>query len=51
MLMKNINMRLDIFINVHLLVYHPGIKHSLMHGHGTRKHYTSYKFSCEFTST
>ena len=23
----------------HWLVYHPGIKHSLMHGHGTHKHY------------
>jgi hypothetical protein len=42
MLMKNINVWLDIFINVHnvqLLVYHPGVKHSLMHGHETHKHY------------
>jgi len=28
---------IEIFINVHVLVYHIHLKHSLMHGYGTHK--------------
>jgi hypothetical protein len=36
LLVKN-NMWLNIFVNVHLLVYHVSIKHSLMNGNGTHE--------------
>jgi hypothetical protein len=36
LLVKN-NMRLNIFVNVHMLVYHVSIKHSLKHGNGTHE--------------
>ena len=36
LLVKN-NMWLNIFVKVHLLVYHVGIKHSLVHGNGTHE--------------
>ena len=37
MLVKDNNMWLNIFMNVHLLVYHGSIKHSLVHKYGTQK--------------
>jgi hypothetical protein len=39
MLVKNNNTWPNIFMKVHLLVYHTSIKRSLMHGHGTHKYH------------
>jgi hypothetical protein len=49
-LVKN-NMWLNIYVKVHLLVYHVGIKHFLVHGNGTHEVHSEACLKCNLIIT